>query len=467
MPMDYQQYQDEVTEDILNVLGQAGCQPILFIGSGFSKRYARAPNWEELLRELAIQCPNIDKDFAYYKQKNGDLIQIGTIFADSYREWAWGEGRDRFPVEYFSEKYPPDVFIKYMVSQLLSNLGPKDKSYGSQELDSEIEALKAMNPHAIITTNYDQLLEPLFPEYERIVGQNILAKPFFSIGEIFKIHGCVSDPLSLVLTSQDYEDFNSDKKYLSAKLLTYFAEHPLLFIGYKAEDPNIKNVLYDVSRMFKAESTLSPNIYILEWDSALTGNSYPARERVLNVGDDINVRIKSIKASSFEWVFRAFGNNGTLQNINVKLLRALMARTVNLIRRDIPSRNVEVDYKVLEHSLENTDNFAKVFGITSLDNPSNVNANYPYTLQDVAEKLGYNYWNGASKLIDLLFIQTGFDMKESDNAYHFKLKTGKAKRSFTRKYSTAALELLKSVQNGEAYQLAEGCPISLNTVPLM
>ena len=467
MPMDYKQYQDEVTEDILNVLGQAGCQPILFIGSGFSKRYAGAPNWEELLRELAIQCPNIDKDFAYYKQKNGDLIQIGTIFADSYREWAWGGGRDRFPAEYFSEKYPPDVFIKYMVSQLLSNLGPKDKSYGSEELDSEIEALKAMNPHAIITTNYDQLLEPLFLEYERIVGQNILAKPFFSIGEIFKIHGCVSDPLSLVLTSQDYEDFNTDKKYLSAKLLTYFAEHPLLFIGYKAEDPNIKNVLYDVSRMFKAESTLSPNIYILEWDSALTGDSYPARERVLNVGDDVNVRIKSITASSFEWVFRAFGNNGTLQNINVKLLRALMARTVNLIRRDIPSSNVEVDYKVLEHSLENADNFAKVFGITSLDNPSNVNANYPYTLQDVAEKLGYNYWNGASKLIDLLFIQTGFDMKESDNAYHFKLKTGKAKSSFARKYSTAAFELLRSVQNGEAYQLADGCPITKNTDPLM
>ena len=40
----------------------------------------------------------------------------------------------------------------------------------------------------------------------------------------------------------------------------------------------------------------------------------------------------------------AFGNNGTLQNINVKLLRALMAKTVNLIRRDVPSTNFEVDY---------------------------------------------------------------------------------------------------------------------------
>ncbi len=162
-----------------------------------------------------------------------------------------------------------------------------------------------------------------------------------------------------------------------------------------------------------------------------------------------------------------FNNNGTLQNINVKLLRALMARTVNLIRRDIPSRNIEVDYKVLEHSLENTENFAKVFGITSLDSPSNVNANYPYTLLDVAEKLGYDYWYGANKLIDLLCEQSGFDMKESDNPYHFKLKTGKGKSSFVRKYSVAAAELLKSVRDGEGYKRADGCPIEEHTKLLM
>lgn len=215
--------------------------------------------------------------------------------------------------------------------------------------------------------------------------------------------------------------------------------------------------------MFKTESTLSPNIYILEWDPTLTSDSYPARERVLNVGEDVNVRIKSITASSYEWVFKAFGNNGALQNINVKLLRALMARTVNLIRRDIPSKNVEVDYRMLEHSLENTENFAKVFGITSLDSPINVNANYPYTLTDVAEKLGYDYWKGAFKIIELLKELSSFDMKESDNAYHFKLKTGKAKNSFVRKYSLAAVELLERVRDGKEYKLANGCPSAAQT----
>ena len=65
MPMDYKQYQNEVTSDIAEVLTNAGCQPILFVGSGFTKRYAGGPNWEELLTKLAAECPLIDKDFAY------------------------------------------------------------------------------------------------------------------------------------------------------------------------------------------------------------------------------------------------------------------------------------------------------------------------------------------------------------------------------------------------------------------
>ena len=92
--MDYKRYQEEVTADIAEVLSAASCQPILFVGSGFTKRYAAGPNWEELLTLLAKGCPLIDKEFAYYKQTyDGDLKKIGSVFAAQYREWAWGEGQ--------------------------------------------------------------------------------------------------------------------------------------------------------------------------------------------------------------------------------------------------------------------------------------------------------------------------------------------------------------------------------------
>lgn len=457
MPMDYQQYQAEITADIASVLAEASCQPILFIGSGFTKRYASGPNWEELLKKLADACPLIDKEFAYYKQAHGnDLKKIGSLFSDLYREWAWGKGKSKFPVEFFTEAYTSDVFIKHAISQLLNDLGPNAKgSYGSAALDAEIAALKSISPHAIITTNYDEIIEPLFPEYERVIGQQILRKGYFSIGEIFKIHGCKSDPMSIIINEADYERFYTDQKYLSAKLLTYFVEHPLIFIGYRAEDPNIKSVLYDVDRMVRANFQLVPNIYVLEWDPAIQDSSYPARDKVLTVGDDTNIRIKSISASSFEWVFKAFADGGNLEKINIKLLRSLMARAVELVRSDIPKKHVEIDFKTLEHAVNTGENFAKLFGVTSLSDPSQVNLNYKYTLSGVAEELGYTYWSKAHDLIKTLTDQTGFDMKASDNKYHITMRTGRAEKSVTHKYSEASVDLLGKVLRGEPYDLVK------------
>lgn len=454
MPMDYKQYQQEVMADIASVLAAASCQPILFIGSGFTKRYAGGPNWEELLRELAASCPLIDKDFAYYKQAfGGDLKRIGSVFSDLYREWAWNKGKGKFPPEYFTEAHASDIFIKHAISELLKDLGPKcgKGSYGSPELDAEIAALKAISAHAVVTTNYDELIESLFPEYERVVGQQVLRKPYLAIGEIFKIHGCISHPLSIVLNEADYLRFQDDHKYLSAKLLTYFVEHPLVFIGYRAEDPNIKEILYDVDRMVRANFQLVPNIYILEWDPSITDKSYPARDKVLSVAPDTNIRIKCITASSFEWVFRAFGQAGNLEKLNTKLLRALMARAVELVRSSIPKKHIEIDFKTLDHAVSTGESFAKLFGVTSIADPSQVNLNYRYTLSQVAEELGFTYWSKAHDLIQIVKSQTGFDMKASDNKYHITMRVGKAEKSVTNKYSEAAVDLLRAVLKGEKY----------------
>lgn len=105
---DYSQYQHEISADIEATLKQLQSQPILFVGSGFTLRYASGPTWTELLTGLAKNCPLIDKDFAYYQQKhNSDLPTIGSIFADHYFEWAWtAAGRENFPDELYAEGVP-------------------------------------------------------------------------------------------------------------------------------------------------------------------------------------------------------------------------------------------------------------------------------------------------------------------------------------------------------------------------
>ena len=192
----YTQYQEEIKADVVETLKLFQCQPILFIGSGFSLRYANGPNWEMLLTQAAEACPAIDKDFTYYKQKySNDLSKVGSVFADLYFEWAWTkEGKKNFPPELFTAETPRDSYLKHTVATLLKNLSVKA---GDKTLQAELAALKKLGPHAVITTNYDTLLEPLFPQYEVVVGQNVFRQSALVVGEIFQIHGSIKDPRSL------------------------------------------------------------------------------------------------------------------------------------------------------------------------------------------------------------------------------------------------------------------------------
>lgn len=446
--MDYEQYKIDIAADVAKVISEKGCQPILFVGSGFSKRYANAPNWEELLTSLEKNCPDIKRSVAYHRQSGLTMPAIGSIFAEAYKEWAWSSGKDKFPSEYFDAGFSPDIFLKYTVTQMLKHLGPNSKgSYGGAMLNAEIAALKLINPHAVITTNYDQLLEPIFNEYVPIIGQQVIRHAYMSIGEIFKIHGCVSDPTSLTLIEKDYEKFANDKKYLSAKLFTYFVEHPLVFIGYSAGDQNIQNILEEIDHMLPEDIGLIDNIYIIEWQSEIKDKEYPQHEKLISLGNGRSIRIKSIATNTFEWVFKAFRSDAPLEKINVKLLRSILHRTVNLIRKDGAKNTVELDFAMLDSALESPGTFAKVFGVAAMADPALLNIMYPLSPTAVAKKLGFKNWSAADHLVGKLKVVSGFDMRASDNRFHICIPSGVAGK--IRKYSQAGLDLLMKFKRGD------------------
>ncbi len=455
MTDNYENYRQEITEDIASCIDNMGCQPILFIGSGLSLRYFNAPNWEQLLGIMAKRCPLIKREFAYYKQRTPNLIDIGEAFAECYQEWAWDAGRAEFDASLFDGSQPPDIYFKSKVCEVLTKICPSSlDQINDVDLKAELILLQMIKPHSLITTNYDNFLQVLFPDYEPIIGQKVLRSSQASIGEIFKIHGCVSEPEGIVITRKDYDQFISNKKYLSAKLLTYFAEHPLLFIGYKAEDPNIVNILSDIDKILSEEHDLIPNIYILEWDSSLSPQDNPPRERLIPISESRSVRVKSIRANSFAWVFDAFGRNNTLDMPNPKILRSILARTYDLVRYDIPRKTIDVDYQLLEHALESDDAFAKVFGITTSSNATSINANHPFTISDLVPHLGYQKgtgkWHHVEKLIQKVIKDKGINIKSSDNVYHVAISTGQSK---VHKYSYEALRLLELVRDGQPYEL--------------
>lgn len=448
----YQNYMDDVSDDIRTCIEGMGCQPILFIGSGFTKRYLKGPNWEELLFSLAEECPVIDKKFAYYKQRHPDLIDIGSIFSEAYNEWAWGKGENEFPAELFDQGTQPNVYFKYKIASIFNSLTERDIDLSHKE----IELLKKIHPHSIITTNYDNLLEKIYPDFTPVIGQKILYANHGSVGEILKIHGCCSDLDSIIITREDYDGFIKKKKYLSAKLLTFFAEHPLLFIGYSAEDCNIKNILSDIDELLSENGEVIPNIYILEWVSKQSENDYPRRERLIQVSQNKSIRIKSIVANDFSWVFSAFGANSALDNINPKLLRALLARTYDLVRSDIPRNPVQVDYRVLTNVSQSEGELAKLYGIANSSDGMAFNASYPFTLKTLGQALGFKGWHDANKLLETVKSVTGVDIKTFDNKYHYAIMNGDEIQAH--RYSHYLRELLEKVRDGEQFELGVKAP---------
>lgn len=367
--MDFSEYQTEIIEDIKSCLEGLQVQPILFMGAGVSQRYLKAPDWENLLKYLAETCPLITRPYGYYSQtRNDNKPMIASDFSESYAEWAWDVGTSRYPEQYFNGKSSKDIYIKHEIATLLNNLSDS-VDFSAMEYTEEIEKLKKVRPHAIITTNYDDLLEKIFDNYQPIVGHNVVTVNYTTYGEIMKIHGSSKEPESIIITNEDYVEFYKRKKYISAKLLTYFVEHPLFFIGYSINDENIKAILSDIDEIIAPNNALIPNIYLVSFSPECEGTGSHQKEILIGVGENKSIRIKVIYANDFGWIYDALSSNTPEISVNPKLVRALLARTYTFASQSLVKQELPYDFEMLKNIAEQ-DN---VIPYSRLNRPCNLN----------------------------------------------------------------------------------------------
>ena len=222
----------EIQTILTQMLKKNGHGPFLFIGSGISRRYVGLEDWSELLRNF---CANI-KEYEYYlSSSNSDLTQTASLMAEDYKEFWWAspemkKERDKFKkiAQYISSP------LKISISEYVKDISDVKFSEDNPHYEEVLELSKA-NIDGIITTNWDLLTESLFPDYKVYIGQEqLLVSTPQNICEIYKIHGCCTNPNSLVLTKQDYDKFHENNPYLAAKLVTIFVENPVIF-GSSAE----------------------------------------------------------------------------------------------------------------------------------------------------------------------------------------------------------------------------------------
>ncbi|WP_460820869.1 SIR2 family protein [Nocardioides ungokensis] len=276
-------------------------------------------------------------DYDYYAATAaGDPARVATLIAEALHERWWttdefAATKEKFEGRKLSTR---DSALK---AEVASYFGDRLGDLTDDEaLVAEMCLLRDAVVDGIITTNYDPLLEHLFPDYEVFVGEeDLLFSDIQGVGEIYKVHGDHNDPDSLILTAADYERFTERKPYLAAKLLTIFVERPIVFLGYSLSDENVLEILRSIATALTRDRVgdLQNRLIFVEWDPAadehpqLTGTVIP-------VDGGFSIPVQHVRVRDFVEVFSALGE--LERRFPARYLRHLKEHVYELVRDQDP-----------------------------------------------------------------------------------------------------------------------------------
>jgi len=307
--------------------------PFLFVGSGFSQRYLSLPTWENLLRRF---CKGASPFEYYLASSDGKLPKCASLISKDFAEYWWkapeaADQREKYKAHLKGASSP----LKIAIADFLTTRG---KPVADSAIRAELEALRAFNAEGIITTNWDQLLEDLFPGYKIYVGQqSVVRQTPQNIAEIYKIHGCCSDPNSLVLTEEDYGIFKEKQAYLAAKLITIFVEHPVVFLGYSVSDRNILDLLESILRGLGSEEIhkLQENLIFVQ--RAKPGRPVGVKETILVV-EGTQLPVTNIITDNFVSVYGAISKSKL--KLPARILRFCKEQLYEIVASKEPSEKL-------------------------------------------------------------------------------------------------------------------------------
>lgn len=348
----------DIENQLAKILSESPSAPFLFIGSGFSRRYIDMPDWKGLLSQFS------KKPFTRYLGMANDNIPKAALALanDFYEEW-FEENEDNKEV-YESKNWLNKVEtpLKYEIARFI-------KSYDMEDcLTQNPELIELTNDKVvidgIITTNWDLLLEKIFPKLKVYVGQSdILFKHPQAVGEIFKIHGSCTDFNSLILSSNDYKDFNQKNPYLAAKLISIFLEKPVIFLGYSLSDENITDILEKIERVIDSEDKINK----LSKNMIFVTRANGSEERMTCIEMPINDRrlaFTHIKTDDFGKIYRAL--QYAERKIPVDFLRIFKEQIYNIVNSREKS-DLQLKYVDFDNAIEDKDiDFVAGVGVASI-----------------------------------------------------------------------------------------------------
>lgn len=277
---------------IQEVVARFNTTPFLFAGSGITRRYYQLPDWVDLLKHFANLVKKDEFAYRSYESRASGVANpadrlpyVASLIEQDFNE-AWFNNapgirsEDETVIDSVANGTSP---FKAEIGAYIGSLSKVAPQY-----EVEVEKLKRIsrsNLSGVITTNYDCFFEDTFEGYKAFVGQDELVfSQLQGIAEIYKIHGSVGDPSSIVINQADYHTFREKGKYLAAKLMTIFMEYPIVFIGYSISDSDIQAILSDVVECLPATKvdTLQKRFVFIEYKFEMTGAEVSAHSMTIN-----------------------------------------------------------------------------------------------------------------------------------------------------------------------------------------
>lgn len=320
--------------------------PFLFVGSGVSRRYLGLPDWKSLLEHFAREMNEDEYAYNYYANKAGEGLEtadlmprIATLIERDYNDY-WFKNPDR---RHLNEAELNEV--RKGTSPFKAEIAAYIKAVSAiqTEYQGEIDLLENISERSIagvITTNYDTFLEEHFSGYQTYVGQNqLIFSSLQGVAEIYKIHGSVEDPSSIVIDEKDYQDFADKEKYLAAKLMTIFIEYPIIFIGYSISDKNIQAIIQSIVDCLDQDqiNKLADRFIFVEYRRDFSGVDITPYTVMFN-GKPLLMR--RVTLSDFSLLYHAIESKKT--RIPVRLLRHFKEELYRYVITNTPTATMRV-----------------------------------------------------------------------------------------------------------------------------
>ncbi|WP_144604057.1 SIR2 family protein [Algoriphagus algorifonticola] len=208
----------------------------IFVGAGISKSSEtesfKLPDWADLIKDLKTEL-DIQDEF--------DFLKIAQLYYLEFGEFIYYKKLK----EYFPDYIKPSELHKLIFR---------------------------INPHVIITTNWDNILERTIEEnafiYDTISSDTDLTRSSLQ-NKVIKMHGDFTNN-NIVFKEDDYINYQLNFPLLENYLKSILSTHTVLFIGYSYNDFNLKQIL----KWIQKHSEVRPPMYLTTFHKNDTSKKY-------------------------------------------------------------------------------------------------------------------------------------------------------------------------------------------------